>query len=217
MNNGSPSSATAVNGREPFASTAAGSTWATGRPAEPSAAAISAGADAPVGHAEQDERTGADRYPGGERQDHFHRRGRAGDQPRNGGQPQCGPGGAPPRTAEPRRGGDRAGHGGGKKRGAHQRRAGKPRPLAGAGRQSTWTLPARQHERSRPARRLPIRRRPPGWPAAGTGGNATSQLPRRRPRRRRPPAPARPAPGPPRWKAQQQSQQQRWHPHTWHG
>ena len=103
-----------------------------------------AGADAPVGHAEQDERTGADRHPGGERQDHFNRRGRAGDQPRHGGQPQCGPGGPPPRTAEPRRGGDRAGHGSGKKRGACQRRAGKPRPLAGAGRQSRWTLPARE-------------------------------------------------------------------------
>ena len=43
MNNGSPSSATAVKGREPFASTAAGSTWATGRPAEASAAAIPSG------------------------------------------------------------------------------------------------------------------------------------------------------------------------------
>ena len=43
MNSGSPSSASAVNGREPFASTAAGSTWVTGRPAEPSATAISAG------------------------------------------------------------------------------------------------------------------------------------------------------------------------------
>ena len=101
-------------------------------------------ADAPVGHAEQDERTGADRYPGCECQDHFHRRGRAGDQPRNGSQPQCGPGDAPPRTAEPRRGGDRASHGSGKKHGAHQRRAGKPRPLTGTGRQSKWTLPARE-------------------------------------------------------------------------
>ena len=43
MNSGSPPSATAVNGREPFASTGAGLTRATGRPAEPSAAAISAG------------------------------------------------------------------------------------------------------------------------------------------------------------------------------
>ena len=43
MNNGSPSPATAVKGREPFASTAAGSTPVTGRPAEPSAAAIPPG------------------------------------------------------------------------------------------------------------------------------------------------------------------------------
>ena len=43
MNNGSPSPATAVKGREPFASTGAGSTWATGRPAEASAAAIPPG------------------------------------------------------------------------------------------------------------------------------------------------------------------------------
>ena len=40
MNNGFPSSAAAMNGREPFASTPAGSTLVTGRPAEPSAAAI---------------------------------------------------------------------------------------------------------------------------------------------------------------------------------
>jgi hypothetical protein len=43
MNNGFPSSAAATNGREPFASTPAGSTLVTGRPAEPSAAAIPCG------------------------------------------------------------------------------------------------------------------------------------------------------------------------------
>src|SRR5213083_3095068 len=43
MNNGSPSTVAAVNGRDPFALTAAGTTRATGRPAEPSAAAISCG------------------------------------------------------------------------------------------------------------------------------------------------------------------------------
>src|SRR5438445_11104668 len=43
MNNDSPPAAAATNGREPFASTPAGSTLVTGRPAEPSAAAIPAG------------------------------------------------------------------------------------------------------------------------------------------------------------------------------
>ena len=43
MNNGCPSSVAAKKGREPFASTAAGSTRATGRPAEASAAAIPSG------------------------------------------------------------------------------------------------------------------------------------------------------------------------------
>src|SRR6478672_4117264 len=43
MNNGFSSSAAATNGREPFASTPAGSTLVTGRPAEPSAAAIPSG------------------------------------------------------------------------------------------------------------------------------------------------------------------------------
>ena len=43
MNNGAPSPAAATNGREPFASTPAGSTLVTGRPAEPSAAAILSG------------------------------------------------------------------------------------------------------------------------------------------------------------------------------
>src|SRR6185437_11866271 len=43
MNNGAPSAAAATNGREPFASTPAGSTPVTGRPAEPSAAAICCG------------------------------------------------------------------------------------------------------------------------------------------------------------------------------
>src|SRR6185437_378600 len=43
MNNGFPSAAAATNGREPFASTPAGSTLVTGRPAESSAAAISCG------------------------------------------------------------------------------------------------------------------------------------------------------------------------------
>ena len=43
MNNGSPSSAAAMKGREPFASTAAGSTPVTGRPDERSAAAIRSG------------------------------------------------------------------------------------------------------------------------------------------------------------------------------
>ena len=144
MNNGFPSPAAAMNGREPFASTPAGSTLVTGRPAEPSAAAIPCGTEAPVGHAEQDEHAGPGRYPGGERQDHFHRRGGAGDQPHHGGKPQRDPGSAPPRAAEPRRGGDRDRHGGGQKRGAHQRRAGKPRPLAGTGRQIAGPLSARE-------------------------------------------------------------------------
>src|SRR5580704_11964542 len=43
MNNGAPSAAAATNGREPFASTPADSTLVTGRPAEPSAAAIPSG------------------------------------------------------------------------------------------------------------------------------------------------------------------------------
>ena len=43
MNNGFSSAAAATNGREPFASTPAGSTLVTGRPAEPSAAAICSG------------------------------------------------------------------------------------------------------------------------------------------------------------------------------
>ena len=105
-----------------------------------------AGADAPVRHTEQDEPTGADRNAGGQCHDHFHRRGRPGDQPHTGGQPQPGPGGAPPRTAEPRRSRDRAGHGRGQDRWARQRRAGKPRPLAGTGRQSTGTRPAREQD-----------------------------------------------------------------------
>src|SRR5205809_4191132 len=43
MNNDFPPAAAATNGREPFASTPAGSTLVTGRPAEPSAAAIPSG------------------------------------------------------------------------------------------------------------------------------------------------------------------------------
>src|SRR6478735_9049501 len=43
MNNGAPSAAAATNGREPFALTPAGPTPVTGRPAEPSAAAIPGG------------------------------------------------------------------------------------------------------------------------------------------------------------------------------
>ena len=43
MNNGSPSSAAATNGREPFATTSAGSTRTTGSPAESRAAAIPSG------------------------------------------------------------------------------------------------------------------------------------------------------------------------------
>src|SRR5689334_11903398 len=43
MNNGFPSPAAATNGREPFASTPAGSTLVTGRSAKLSAAAISCG------------------------------------------------------------------------------------------------------------------------------------------------------------------------------
>ena len=93
MNNGSPSPATATNGREPFASTSAGSTLVDRQARRAQRRRDPVGADAPVGHAEQDEHAGADRYPGGERQDHFHRRGRAGDQPRHGGQPQRDPGG----------------------------------------------------------------------------------------------------------------------------
>ena len=89
MNNGAPSPAAATNGREPFASTPAGSTPVTGRPAEPSAAAILRRADAPVGHSEQHQHTSAGRYPGGERHERFHRRGGAGDQPHHGGKPQA--------------------------------------------------------------------------------------------------------------------------------
>jgi hypothetical protein len=100
------------------------------------------GADAPVGHSEQDQHAGPGRYPGGERNNRFHRRGCPGDQPHHGGKPQRDPGSAPPRAAEPRRGGDRDGHGGSQKRGARQRRAGKPRPLAGAGRQIAGPLSA---------------------------------------------------------------------------
>ena len=74
------------------------------------------GADPPVRHPEQDEHTSPGRYPGGERHNRFHRRGGAGNQPHYGGKPQGDPGSAPPRAAEPRRGGDRDRHGGGQKR-----------------------------------------------------------------------------------------------------
>ena len=146
MNNNSPSPATAMKGREPFAST--GSRLGAGdrQPRRAKRRRDPVGADPPVRHPEQHQHTGANRDPGGERHDHLHRRGRPGDQPRNSGKPQRGPRGAPPRTAQPRRSGDRARHGGGQNRRASQRRPGKPRPLAGTGRQSARPLPARQQD-----------------------------------------------------------------------
>jgi hypothetical protein len=144
MNNGTPSSPAAMKGREPFR-LHGGRLDAGDRQARRGKSRRDrVGADAPVRHPEQDEHASAGRNPSGERHDHFHRRGRAGDQPRNGGKPQEDPGGAPPRTAKPRRGGHRTGRGGGKNRRARQRRSGKPRPWAAASRQSAGTRPARK-------------------------------------------------------------------------
>ena len=154
MNNGFPSPAAATNGREPFASTPAGSTLVTGRPAEPSAAAIPSGPRRRSGTPNRTSTPAPAVTPAanatttstGEAVPVISRT-TAASHKRD-------PGSAPPRAAEPRRGGDRDRHGGGQKRGARQRRAGQPRPLAGSGRQIAGPLSAREmndpdHHRAR--------------------------------------------------------------------
>ena len=166
MNNRRPSSVAAVKGREPFAATAAGSTRATGAGRAQRRRDLGR-AGALVRHPEHDQRGGPRRHPRSEGQDQFRRRGRAGDQPHPGGQPQHDPGGTPPRAGQPRRGGHRARHGGGPERRACQRRASEPRPRAGPRRQGARTLPAgqlhdpdhhgaRQHGTARQAEQQPV-------------------------------------------------------------
>ena len=134
MNNGFPSSAAAMNGREPFASTPAGSTLVTGRPAEPSAAAIPSGPRRRSGTPNRTSTAAPAVTPAanattastGEAVPVTSRTTAASHKVIQAS--------ASPRAAEPRRGGDRDRHRGGQKRGTYQRPVGKPRPLAGTGR-----------------------------------------------------------------------------------
>ena len=162
-----------MNGREPFAATAAGSTRATGRPAEPSAAAISAGPARRSGTPNTTSAAAPAVTPAAKA-----RTTSAGEAvPVISRTPA-----ASHSVIQAARRHGRASHGAAAtahataaapSAGPSQRRAGQPRPRAGPGRQGARTLPAGQlNDPDRP-RRPPARHCPPARAAAGTGGNAT--------------------------------------------
>ena len=188
MNSRRPSLATATNGREPFASTWAGSTQATGRPADRSAAAIPSGpirrsgtpnatstpaptvtptANASISSAGRTVPVISRATAAAPSVIHAARR-----------QGRLSHGAAATLTAAAAA----------SREGPGERRAGQQRAVPGSGRYRVRVLVAGQVQDARERARRPRQRLLPGRPAGGTGGAAGPRPRPRRPRRRRPPA-----------------------------